>query len=299
MEILIAYDGSDDAKAAIDDLVSAGLPDQTTAVVVTASDVLPGLLQDDSASSESFAAVLAKARADARQAMTEAETLAAEGAARVSQLFPAWQVSSDAIADSPYWGFVNRASQSKTDLIVLGTRGHSAIESAVLGSVSQNVLQYASCSVRIGRASGAVKGGPVKVVVAFDGSSNAEATVTSVASRSWPEGSEVRIVTATHGQTLAKLLIESDAQDTVPLMVENVAAQLRNAGLTVSISTPANDPKNAVIGEARTWGAHCIFTGARGLTRMQAVLLGSVSNAIAARAHCSVEVIRETRKASA
>jgi hypothetical protein len=39
-------------------------------------------------------------------------------------------------------------------------------------------------------------------------------------------------------------------------------------------------------------GADCIFVGARGLSRFERFRLGSVSAATAARAHCSVEIVR-------
>jgi nucleotide-binding universal stress UspA family protein len=291
MKILIAYDGSEGAKAAIAGLASAGLPDDTVAVVTTASDVLPGLL-DPAVPGEPMIEIVANARADAQRATAEAEKLAGEGAKRVAELFPAWQVTSEPIADSPYWGFVNRASRSKPDLIVVGSRGHSAIQSAILGSVSQNVMHYANGSVRIGRAAGVLKpGSPVKILVAFDGSPSAERAVASVAARSWPQGSEARIVTAAHGQTLAKLVAEGFEGEIPPIM-EKVAAQLRSVGLKVSTAVREDDPKDALLEEAREWGAHCIFVGDRGLGGMARVLLGSVSAAIAARAHCSVEVVR-------
>ena len=119
MKILIAYDGSEGARAAIAGLASAGLPDDTAAVVTTASDVLPGLL-DPAVPDEPTIEIVSNARANAQRATAEAEKLAGEGAKRVAELFPKWQVTSEPIADSPYWGFVNRAGQSQTDLIVVG-----------------------------------------------------------------------------------------------------------------------------------------------------------------------------------
>ena len=44
--------------------------------------------------------------------------------------------------------------------------------------------------------------------------------------------------------------------------------------------------------EAERWGADCIFLGAKGHSRFERLLLGSVSTAVSARAHCSVEVVR-------
>lgn len=37
----------------------------------------------------------------------------------------------------------------------------------------------------------------------------------------------------------------------------------------------------------------CVFVGAKGMRGIDRLLLGSVSSAVSARAHCSVEVIRE------
>jgi nucleotide-binding universal stress UspA family protein len=55
---------------------------------------------------------------------------------------------------------------------------------------------------------------------------------------------------------------------------------------------PMGDPKRVLVDEAETWSADCIFVGAKGMSRVQRVLLGSVSGAVAARANCSVEVVR-------
>ncbi len=52
------------------------------------------------------------------------------------------------------------------------------------------------------------------------------------------------------------------------------------------------NPKEQIIEEAESWGADSIFVGATGMRGMDRLLLGSVSSAVAARAHCSVEVVR-------
>ena len=45
------------------------------------------------------------------------------------------------------------AKEYKPDIIALGSRGLSGIESLLLGSVAERVARYADCSVLIGRAS--------------------------------------------------------------------------------------------------------------------------------------------------
>ena len=77
--------------------------------------------------------------------------------------------------------------------------------------------------------------------------------------------------------------------------LEAMAAPLRTRGLTVSSVIREGDPKHVLLDEAEHWGADCLFVGARGLSRVERFLLGSVSAAVAARAHCSVEVVRPDR----
>jgi nucleotide-binding universal stress UspA family protein len=48
--------------------------------------------------------------------------------------------------------------------------------------------------------------------------------------------------------------------------------------------------------EAEDLMADCIFVGARGMGRLERFLIGSVSLGVAARAHCSVEVVRTENK---
>jgi len=69
--------------------------------------------------------------------------------------------------------------------------------------------------------------------------------------------------------------------------------ELGDRELTVSSVVLTGDPKHVLVKHAEEFGADCIFTGATGFSsRLERVILGSVSAAVAARAHCSVEVVR-------
>ena len=58
------------------------------------------------------------------------------------------------------------------------------------------------------------------------------------------------------------------------------------------IKAEIEEPKRLLLSEAESHDADCIFVGARGLSRFERLLLGSVSTAVVTRAHCSVEVVR-------
>jgi nucleotide-binding universal stress UspA family protein len=71
---------------------------------------------------------------------------------------------------------------------------------------------------------------------------------------------------------------------------------LRAAQIKVTCVVREGDPKRELCKAAEEWGADCIFVGSAGFSnRFERFVLGSVSAAVAARAHCSVEVVRKSR----
>jgi nucleotide-binding universal stress UspA family protein len=86
-----------------------------------------------------------------------------------------------------------------------------------------------------------------------------------------------------------------DEEHWIRNIVEQQSEKLTKAGLNVSTSILQGDPKRELLNSSREWEADCIFVGARGLTAVERFLMGSVSGAVTARAHCSVEVIRGSR----
>jgi nucleotide-binding universal stress UspA family protein len=75
-------------------------------------------------------------------------------------------------------------------------------------------------------------------------------------------------------------------------MMEAATEKLQSAGLTISTAVLRGDPRQALVDAAREWKASSIFVGSRGLSGIERFLIGSVSSAVAARASCSVEVVR-------
>jgi universal stress protein A len=80
--------------------------------------------------------------------------------------------------------------------------------------------------------------------------------------------------------------------DQVREIFEPAAEKLRRAGLHAEVLIRRGNPADEILQESDTWGADCIFVGAKGTRGIDRLLLGSVSSAVSARAHCSVEVVR-------
>ena len=223
MKALIAYDGSACSDAALNDLRRAGLPATIEAVVVTVAYVfLPppeGEVSDDELVSPGGAAMVRPAQEHALEAVKKALAVAEQGAHRVKADFPGWSVKAVADGDSPAWAVIKMAGSLGSDLVVIGSHGHSSAGGRlILGSVSQRVLYEAPCSVRVARCSDTRRAGPIRVIVGFNGSQDAEAALDAVALRAWPEGSEARVITA-------RVALKPEAQ--------GVAAEKLRAGLTV------------------------------------------------------------------
>lgn len=303
MKILIAYDGSACGDAALDDLRRAGLPAEADVMVLSVADVWlppppsPDVAVTDRAFAERVAVARERVRQQAAQAVEEARALARRAGDQLRAYFPDWSIRTEACADSPAWGVIKQADAWGADLIVVGSHGRSALGRFVLGSVSQQVLTEARCSVRIARGQGRDSALPARLVIGLDGSPGAEAAVAAVAARAWRPGSEARLLAvldATLQARVVEWMAEGDTEPQARLRatVEAAAERLRAAGLAVSPLVKEGDPKRVLVQEADAWGADCIFVGARGLRRLERWLLGSVSSAVAARAPCSVEVVR-------
>ncbi len=285
MKILIAYDGSNCADAAFDDLTRAGLPREAKVAVLSVAELwLPP---------PSGYEVLESAWTERPPGgKEEALALAKRAGEHLKLKFPAWEVAAESVSGSPAREVIDQAEKWQSDLIVIGSHGRTALGRLFLGSVSQKVVNEAHCSVRVARGRAVENNVPMRIVIAVDGLPGAEAAVRAVAGRVWPQQTEVRLITSIgpfyHMTGSAIAEEEKRAQE----LQKKAELELREAGLEVSALVTSDDPKQAIVQEAERWKADCIFVGTSGQGRLGRLLLGSVSTAVVTRAHCSVEVVR-------
>lgn len=314
-KILIGYDGTEFSNQAIADLSHAGLGVDGEAVVVTAADLWPAITDgvDPRTQPEPTEPMARTAYTLLSAAMAEAESTAKQGAERVRAALPTWKVTAEVSTQSPTKALIALAEKSPPDLIVVGPRGRSAVAQFFAkvirgaGSVAQQVIRYAPCSVRIGRHSGEQTSWPrpLNILIGVDGSSESAAAVQCVVMRSWPAGTKVRVVAALDQFAMSMMVVPNlmtpeMSNDTLLVdgrlwarqAVDRCAVELKEAGLTVEPVVGEGDPKHVLLREAEHWPADCVFVGAHGMSRFERVLLGSVSAAVAERAHCSVEIVR-------
>jgi nucleotide-binding universal stress UspA family protein len=203
-----------------------------------------------------------------------------------------------------------------TDLVVLGTRGYSKATGFLLGSVSQWVLQEAPCSVLIARymPREKKKAQGMKLLLATDGSPDAQAAVDFLQAVELPPSSQITILhivqkhvyeteqaltadskNETEFAKLAEELLEVRGREGAKLL-ENTRMALSSYGLPIQERLVFGNPAAEILKTARYMRADLIVMGSRGSTGVKRMFLGSVSNKVVHSAGCSVAVIRNTEK---
>ncbi len=307
MKLLIGYDGSDYSNFALEDLRRAGLPEDLEAVVLSVGEAweLPLVIDSVSSTAERFVhpnvAVIEDHLAEVSK---KAGILAEPAVERLRSMFPEWKVRAEVRCGRPAVEIVKMADEWLPDLLVVGSQGRSAFGRVLLGSVSHKVLHDTICSVRIARKNESVENANVRVLVAVDGSPNAETMVKTVAGRHWPLETEIRLVAVNDPFVRPRTgyiswnMEENKPHDTeesrewAGKVIDGPTEILRSAGLTVTHNMRLGDAANMILSEASDWRANMIFLGARGLGPVKRFVLGSVSSAVVSKATCSVEVIR-------
>ena len=297
MKVLIAYDSSDCSREMLVDLHHAGLPDTVEATVLSFAEVWLTEPEEVVAHQEPRCNEEGELEESGSAAeFRDAIVVAAEGCDRVQEMFPSWKVGEEAHANAATWGTMEKVWDWKPDLVIVGSHGRSALGRLIHGSVGQKLLSEASCSVRIARAPYGRQIGGLRLILAVDGSLESHEAMRVIASRNWPNGTVVRIISVYDQRAMdipAGTVTYDDADiEMVEERAENARLVLTRAGIAAQSIVARGNPSAEILEEAERWGADAIFMGARGHNLLERVLLGSVSNAVATHAHCSVEVVR-------
>ncbi len=146
MKILLATDGSDCSKAAVDAVANRPWPAGSQVKIVSAIEIpyvptTEAWVLPDSYYNELEAA----AKAQAEEAISEAAGRIKAGHAAGLEILT--EIKNGAAKDM----ILDEAEKWEADLIVLGSHGYSGWQRFLLGSVSHAVATHAHCSVEIVR----------------------------------------------------------------------------------------------------------------------------------------------------
>jgi len=213
-------------------------------------------------------------------------------------------ISAEAVIkiDEPRFVILREADEWPADLVLIRAHTYTNFSRWLLGSVSGAVLRDAPCSVEIVRTSTtsaelAAKNG-LKILIGIDGSAFSLWAARSVAARPWPSGTIVKLLSVEEPTIhLAEPVIDDleTATRSMPEAATQAEAILSHAGLSTTSDIVKGNPKEQIIRHAAAWGTDLVVVGSHGRRGVKRWLLGSVSEAVARHAYCSVEVIRTHR----
>ena len=192
------------------------------------------------------------------------------------------------------------ARKWSSDLIFVRAHVRKDFEHWMLGSVARAVVTSAPCTVQIVRnqtkESAHTLDSARKVLLATDGSETSMAAAEALAGRPWPEGSQFRIVSVEEPWALKGSSVRNIEQ--AQEAVSSAARVLASAGLEAIGDVLSGSTRDVILEEAKKWRADLIVVGSHGRRGFKRFLLGSVSEAVAMNAHCSVVVVRGPARSS-
>jgi nucleotide-binding universal stress UspA family protein len=196
-----------------------------------------------------------------------------------------------------------RAAALAAGLIAIGARGLSAPGEFRLGDTAHKVAAHASCAVLIAQPSAQLS----RVVLAVDGSSEAQRAVEWVCALALPHGSEVAVVGIAEvvgdfpaasadereyarGADLA--LMQRAFLHTAETNVWAALDRLHMSGVQIFPIVRTGQPAAEIVRIAQEQDADLLIIGARGQTRAEPFPLGGVAEKVVRFAPCSVLVTR-------
>lgn len=143
----------------------------------------------------------------------------------------------------------------------------------------------------------------MRILLAIDDSKYSEAAIETVIEQARAQETEVRVLHVVEPPTLL-VAREMGGYDPAlenawesqrhqaDVVVAKAVEVLRARGLKVTAAVEDGDPKSKILDVAEEWQADLIVLGSHGQKGLSRFLMGSIPDAVARHAHCSVEIVR-------
>ncbi len=277
--VLVATDGSHQAKAAIATAVHFPWPARTRVRAVVARKSGPQ-----------------RTRSILLTVLDRGAEMATESARRaLSRRWPDVEV---VFAEkTPVDGILAEADRFAADVIVLGWRGHGPIRRFVMGSISRGVLRGSRSAVLVVRRLQRVRG----IVLGLDGSHSAQRALAFVATLIPPRRGRVTLVSALQlmaipSRGLVARMVASEVtrsntsrRKTAMKILNRAAARLQRRGWHTRTMLTSGEPLRDLLRTVAKQRAQLLVVGARGTSGVRHLLLGSVAEGALNR--CPVPVV--------
>jgi nucleotide-binding universal stress UspA family protein len=203
-----------------------------------------------------------------------------------------WPDAEAIVVDSaPVQGILTEARRFRADMIAIGWRGYGTARRLLMGSVSRAVVRGATCAVLVVRRRPST---PVRdLVLAFDGSPNARRALRLVARLSPARGGRVTLVRVVEllaptspgpsiggiRASVARALkrINAERSQAAGSALKSAAQELQRAGWRTRTDLRTGEPLRELIDAVTRADAQLLVIGARGMSGVRQLILGSVA----------------------
>jgi nucleotide-binding universal stress UspA family protein len=136
----------------------------------------------------------------------------------------------------------------------------------------------------------------MRFLLALDDSKFSEAATQAVIAQYRPQGTQVKVlnvvdlaipIPTSYAAGFREVSLRHGQE-----VVQRAEQILKRAGYTVETAVEEGDPKSKIIDQAMQWKAELIVMGSHGRKGADRFLMGSVAEAVARHAPCSVEIVR-------
>lgn len=169
-------------------------------------------------------------------------------------------------------------------LLVVGSRGLGGMQRALMGSVSDSVVRHAHCPVLVVRPD--TREGdallPTKILLATDGSEEAELAARITVDLAERTGSELHVVHVGEAENEARELLDKQVK-----RIQDAGGAVDEAHLRLG------QADNEILGLAEEESIGLVVMGSRGLGGIRKALMGSASDSVVRHAHCPVLIVRK------
>ena len=285
--IVVATDGSSQARAAVATVLAVPWPAETRVRAVIAR-------QSRTPYSRSIL-------------LSALDRSADESAAKARHtLARRWPSAEAVVVDkAPIKGILHEAERFHADLVAVGWRGHGTARRLLMGSVSRGVVRGAKCAVLV------VRQRPRRVrriVIGFDGSPHAQRAVQLVARLVAPPDGRVTLVgvaeilaPSSHGpavggirSTIAREVrhINTERAKAAMKALKRAAAELDGHGWRTDTQLRTGEPLRELMAGVGAADPDLLVVGARGTSGVRHLLLGSVAEGVLNRSRVPVLLAR-------
>lgn len=217
------------------------------------------------------------------------------------------KVTKEIVSGPPAMMIETVARDEHCDLTVVMPGRHPAVEQALLGSVSSNVVKHGPGTILIVRPQENYPKQLKNVLIGVDGSPNAKEAMLKAVKIFELDKRDVRVLLL-HAVDVADPLKFISPVEFISRVEQNLILEgetfladakrlLADAGVKhVDIALKEGKPAHEMVEVAKAVPADLIIAGAEGRTAVQHFLLGSVSHNIAMHAPCAVAIVKREHK---